>query len=573
MTSTGAMASAVLLLASLSPSPAVQASASIEGIVVRSGSNEPIQGATVELTGIAPRMTKSSSRTEPGVIIQSVQEIETDGKVLSFETTTGKDGRFSIRNVPPASGYQLIALHSPEFVPAQYGQRVPAVPGRPIDVAAGQHLQDIRIEMTPGASISGWVVNGAGQPLRNVHVELRRPWYLEGWRLLGDWRETLPRVQGVGLSNRAASTQTNGQGEFRFVGLLPAHYYLLTPATHDSDAQRIDLHAGEKITNARVVMMQFEPHRIRGTVVIKGSGIRVNEATVSLVRRDAVPLYQDGASSTTHSRNGIFEIAVREPGDYFLRATGPGNLRLMVGRNAIHVGNADMDGVRIELEPAIEMSGTVTTEGAASSSGVPVSSLSLVFYPLSTGVARISSVELPFPRGAFRIRNVTADDYRIEVRPILVVPPSALVQTGMENAYVKSILLGNEDILNNGLHLQSAGNGLLEIVISMRGGTIEGRVLDEDRKPAINAKVVLVPESSRRKRGDLYKNASADDLGRYRLSGLTPGNYKVFAFERIEDGAWQDSDFIKLYENRGMPVRVQEDQHGMADVTLIRAWN
>jgi len=107
----------------------------------------------------------------------------------------------------------------------------------------------------------------------------------------------------------------------------------------------------------------------------------------------------------------------------------------------------------------------------------------------------------------------------------------------------------------------------------MRGGTIEGRVFDEDKKPATNAKVVLVPDSSRRKRGDLYKNASADDQGRYRLSGLAPGTYKVFAWERIEDGAWQDPDFIKLYENLGRQVRIQEDQHATSDVTLIRAWN
>src|SRR5262249_12908237 len=160
---------------------------------------------------------------EPGVIIVNVQETQSNGRVLSFTTTTDRDGRFSIRNIPPTTGYQLIAIRSPEYVPAQYGQRVPAVPGRPLDLADGQQLHDIRIEMTAGATISGWVVDGAGQPLRNATVELRRPWYLEGWRLLGEWRETLQRVQGVGKTNRAAAVQTNARGEFQFTGLLPAH--------------------------------------------------------------------------------------------------------------------------------------------------------------------------------------------------------------------------------------------------------------------------------------------------------------------------------------------------------------
>src|SRR5678815_5206439 len=99
MNSTGVMASAVLLLAFVSLKPVVQAPAAIEGIVVKAGSNEPIQGAIVELTGIAPRTTRSSSRIDPGAIVQTVQETETDGRVLSFTTTTDKDGRFSIRNI------------------------------------------------------------------------------------------------------------------------------------------------------------------------------------------------------------------------------------------------------------------------------------------------------------------------------------------------------------------------------------------------------------------------------------------------------------------------------------------
>jgi hypothetical protein len=39
--------------------------------------------------------------------------------------------------------------------------------------------------------------------------------------------------------------------------------------------------------------------------------------------------------------------------------------------------------------------------------------------------------------------------------------------------------------------------------------------------------------------------------------GIAPGNYKLFAWEEIEDGAWQSSDFRKNYVGQGTAVHVE----------------
>src|SRR5262249_28569980 len=163
-------------------------------------------------------------------------------------------------------------------------------------------------------------------------------------------------------------------------------------------------------------------------------------------------------------------------------------------------------------------------------------------------------------------------DYRVEILPILTVPPSALT-SNFTNAYVKSIRLGGTDVLNGGLHLDSAPNGTMQVVISMNGGAITGRVLDAAGKPVPNTKVVLVPNAPRRERGDLYKFDSTDDSGAYELRGIAPGEYKIFAWERVEEGAWQDPQFIKLYEDRGTPLRVEENRRVNSDIKMILAWN
>src|SRR5262245_20165350 len=125
--------------------------ASIEGVVVKTGTadvtlqfpelqngktnvaggvGEPLSGATVELTAV-----------------------DVD-RVRSYTTRTNRDGRFQFRNVPPGTGYQLVAMLSPEYLPGQYGQPAAGVPGTAISLAPGEQVKDVRIALTPAGSIS-----------------------------------------------------------------------------------------------------------------------------------------------------------------------------------------------------------------------------------------------------------------------------------------------------------------------------------------------------------------------------------------------------------------------------------
>jgi len=42
------------------------------------------------------------------------------------------------------------------------------------------------------------------------------------------------------------------------------------------------------------------------------------------------------------------------------------------------------------------------------------------------------------------------------------------------------------------------------------------------------------------------------------LKNVAPGEYKVFAWDDIEDGAWYDSDFLRDIEARGEAVTSRE---------------
>lgn len=61
------------------------------------------------------------------------------------------------------------------------------------------------------------------------------------------------------------------------------------------------------------------------------------------------------------------------------------------------------------------------------------------------------------------------------------------------------------------------------------------------------------------------------DARSLRPRGIPPGEYKIFAFEEIEPGAYQDADFLRPYEERGETLRVVEGGRHGARLKLISA--
>ena len=69
----------------------------------------------------------------------------------------------------------------------------------------------------------------------------------------------------------------------------------------------------------------------------------------------------------------------------------------------------------------------------------------------------------------------------------------------------------------------------------------------------------------------LYKSTSTDKTGHFVLQGLPPGDYKVFAWESIEPGAYKSSGFLLPFENRGESIHVTEGSTMSVQPDLIPA--
>jgi hypothetical protein len=113
-------------------------------------------------------------------------------------------------------------------------------------------------------------------------------------------------------------------------------------------------------------------------------------------------------------------------------------------------------------------------------------------------------------------------------------------------------------------------SGALEVRVSSKGAKIQGTVLDLLRKPVPTARIVLVPERSRRRNQLLYKVAVSDSKGTFTMTGVAPGQYSLFAWESLPGPAYMSAEFMAQYEAQGQAVTITEGAIANTEVKLIK---
>jgi hypothetical protein len=158
--------------------------------------------------------------------------------------------------------------------------------------------------------------------------------------------------------------------------------------------------------------------------------------------------------------------------------------------------------------------------------------------------------------GAFTVQTLPGD-FKVVVSGL---PPQA---------YVKSLRLGSEDILRDGLRIrESSPSNPLEIIIATDVGELTGTALDDQRVPMPNAAILLVPIFQGMSATNAALPATTNAAGRFTIPGVRPGDYKLFAWEYIEPGSWEAPGFLNPYEAFSKSVRVASNSKQDAQVSV-----
>ena len=199
------MAASVVFLLQLAALATQQqpARGSIEGVVERAGTGEPIAGAEIRVMRVAmpveedrvgPRMAVVFTGSDPFAPVPAI---------------TDREGHFLLKDLEPGS-YKITAARN-GYAKQEYGQRIPAGQGTVVTLAGGQTLKDVAFYLIPGGTISGRVRDDGGEPITGARVELLRATYVRPGKR--DFRI-------------AGSALTDDRGEYRLYWITPGRYYL-----------------------------------------------------------------------------------------------------------------------------------------------------------------------------------------------------------------------------------------------------------------------------------------------------------------------------------------------------------
>jgi protocatechuate 3,4-dioxygenase beta subunit len=505
--------------------------------------------------------------------------------VHSYGATTDAAGKFSVSGIEPGQ-YRVNATHT-GFLNAQYNARRPDGPGAPLELARGQKVTGADFRLTPHGVIAGRMLDEDGDPLQNVQIMLLRTTYNRGRKQL----------------QQSSGGNSNDLGEYRISGIQPGKYYLCAiyrgrlggmtmmdggfsvaggPAQQQEDyaptfypgvtdiaaAVPMDMKPGQQLQGINLKLAKIHTVSVKGTVInatavpvvteqLPGLSPRINVSVQLEPRNSMTSLVMNQGSGVRP--NGTFEFPSVAPGSYNLVAmTNNGSLRHFA-MLPIDVGNANLEGVTLTINPGVTVSGHIRVDGETTD---PIPSFQLRFSPWAPGF----NVGPPQPAKADASNNFSFDDVNPEHFEVNVSPLPGTF-------YLKSIRAGNTDVLANGLDLTGGGAAALDVVIGVNAPQITGAVQDPaTQQPAVGVTVVLVPQEKERREVSLfYRTASTDQNGNFTMARVNPGEYKVYAWDDVENGVWFDPDFLKPVESKGSPVSVREGSPVSVQLTMIPA--
>jgi hypothetical protein len=268
--------------------------------------------------------------------------------------------------------------------------------------------------------------------------------------------------------------------------------------------------------------------------------------------------------------DGTFVIKNVPPGEYKLIVSGStqGKLPIMaVAESAavpIVVTGPDLDNVSLVTSAGWSASGQVIVE-SGSLANVPRERVTIAGRPLQPEFTPRTGNPNP---DSGRVK----DDWTFSVSNLF---GAVNLRANVPDPWtVKAILQNGRDITDQPLEMKS-GEELsgIQIVLTDRQTTVIGQLTDDKGATTDDGTIIVFPTEAEKwtENSRFVRSARPDQQGQYQIRGLPAGEYLAVAVEYVQEGMWNDPEFLESIRRYGQRVSLTDGSSQTIALKLVAA--
>lgn len=556
------------------------------------------RAVTVGVTGVV-----TTDETQPKPLRHAIVTATAAEVPGARQAVTDDEGRFSFSKLPP--GRYSFVVEKPGYVKTFHGSKRPGgTQGTPVAVLAGQPAPNITIAVPRGAVIAGAVRDQFGTPLSGAQVSVKQAVFVKGRRQLTD----VPNL-------RPATVSTDDQGRYRIYGLPPGEYavfcsltgipglnYSGVIETNSADVEAIlrELRAGRSAPaagtaaprqvqlsggyhpgvpdaeSAQMIALKIGEERAGADILI--GPLRALSVSGTSIGPGGTPMRNimiAAVNTATGARVGHAGVVMPDTGGKFVLTSLPPGRYTLMGRAAENgagetddmpyyaeadfvLADQNISGVVLQFERGITVTGRIVPPAGAAAGAVANVRLGVVpvdgYTSLVPGARVIATTRRD---GTFVFDGVGPGKWRVT---------GASLPAGWS---LRSAMLSGRDTLDVPFDVR-LGQPIAGLTVTMTDEPTEltGTVFDASGKPtseyavlAFSAERAYWTTSPRR----VSSAARLSSDGRYRISGLPPGEYYLVVLSDFDPAQLDDPPFLEALIARAMKVALGEGERKTQD--------
>jgi hypothetical protein len=473
-----------------------------------------------------------------------------------YSAVTDDAGAYRFAAVPP--GKYSLRAEKAGYLPGLTGR------GARAEVVAGEEAKAGELTLLKHGVISGRVTDSDGEPVEHASVQV------------------LPARPGRGPGgNVGGQTMTDDRGEFRIPRLPSGAYKLMavrgvntfaTPNASASgepvlidaptffpsaldigSASEISLTSGEERGGVEIRLRKTVSVRVSGKVTVEGALDSPVSVTLQPAPSPGGGSWGGGMNgrSAIASTDGKFLIAQVTAGEYLLSA-GVYRVGASLSRmTKVRVGQQDVDGVTLALQPLVKVTGRAVAEGGGK---LPYGQVNISLRAAEAGIPAGGGGQVKAD-GTFVLENLQR--MRLAVNPI-----------APRGWFLKSVSVAGQR--QAGLEIDlTGGEAVLELSYSNRPGTVSGTVEGTVEGPAV---ALALPDGGAGSPvlTNLYKTGAVLQTGNtFKIEDVPPGNYLIVACAAGIVQSLGDAAVWERLKSKAVAVKVEEGGTVTASPRLI----